>query len=238
MLLLESSFKDFIDWNQVLFGEHEWTFLVETAVRTIVMFMVVLIGLTLLGKRGVKQLSVFELVVIIGLGSAAGDPMFYKEVGILPAIVVFAIVISLYILVTYLVGKSNRFEKLVEGRAVCLIKDGRFAIENFKKEALAQDEFFAELRLQHISQLGQVEQAIVETSGEISVFYYEDAEVRYGLSILPESFKEITKHITESAPYSCVFCGNTENLTPVNEHDCGECGKKRWVKSTNRKRVS
>ncbi len=238
MLLLESSFKGLIDWNQVMFGEHDWTFLIETGLRTVMMFIVVLIGLTLLGKRGVKQLSVFELVVIIGLGSAAGDPMFYKEVGILPAIVVFSIVISLYVLVTYLVAKSNRFEKLVEGKPVCLIREGRFAIDNFKKEALAQDEFFAELRLQHVSHLGQVEQAIVETSGEISVFYYEDVDVKYGLSIMPDGFKTKTKKIIESAAYSCTFCGYTENLTPVNEHVCLECGKQTWVKSTNRKRVS
>jgi uncharacterized membrane protein YcaP (DUF421 family) len=46
--------------------------------RTGIMFLVIIFGLRLLGKRGVKQLSVFELVVIIGLGSAAGDRCFTK----------------------------------------------------------------------------------------------------------------------------------------------------------------
>ena len=81
-------------------GSEDWSFLIETGFRTLVMFTVVLIGLTILGKRGVKQLSVFELVVIIGLGSAAGDPMFYKDVGLIPAIIVFVIIISLYSWVT------------------------------------------------------------------------------------------------------------------------------------------
>ena len=82
-------------WKELLMGSEDWSFLMEAAFRTLIMFSVVLIGLTILGKRGVKQLSVFELVVIIGLGSAAGDPMFYKDVGLLPAFIVFTIVIGL-----------------------------------------------------------------------------------------------------------------------------------------------
>jgi uncharacterized membrane protein YcaP (DUF421 family) len=111
------------------------------------MFLVIIFGLRLLGKRGVKQLSVFELVVIIGLGSAAGDPMFYKDVGIMPAIVVFTMIISLYTIITYFIGKSKKFEKLVEGKPICLIQDGVFCIDDFRKESLGEDEFFAELRL-------------------------------------------------------------------------------------------
>ncbi len=99
------------------------------------MFAVVLISLSILGKRGVKQLSVFELVIIIGLGSAAGDPMFYKkDVGLIPAIIVFIIIISLYSVVTRWVRKSKKVEQLVEGKPICLVEGGRFAIDNFSKK--------------------------------------------------------------------------------------------------------
>lgn len=80
-----------VEWKMLLLGEENWSFLLETAFRTLIMFIVILLGLRMLGKRGVKQLSVFELGVIIGLGSAAGDPMFYKDVGLLPGIIVFSI---------------------------------------------------------------------------------------------------------------------------------------------------
>ncbi len=135
------------------------------------MFLVLLTGLRLLGKRGVKQLLVFELVAIIGLGSAAGDPMLYKDVEILSALIVFVIVIILYKVVTYFIGQNKKFELLVEGKPICLIKDGVFSLENFRKEALGEDEFFSELRLQSVSHLGQIEEAIVETSGRISLFF-------------------------------------------------------------------
>lgn len=237
MILLQFSSGSF-DWNKILFGDQNWEFLLETGLRTFIMFLVVLFGLTILGKRGVKQLSVFELVVIIGLGSAAGDPMFYKDVGVLPAIVVFIIVITLYILVTHLVGKHKSVEQLLEGKPVCLIRDGRFCINEFKKETLGQDEFFAELRMQSVSQLGQIEQAIIETSGDISLFFYPDEQVKDGLTIMPDAFEQSIEEIKETGFYACTFCGNTVKLQPISEHLCDICKGKTWVKASNRKRIN
>jgi len=235
--LAEVSPKIF-QWNEMLFGEHHWTFVWETMFRSFIMFIIVLVGLRILGKRGVRQLSVFEMVVIIALGSAAGDPMFYKEVGLIPAIMVFMVIISMYYLVTFLVGKSKRFEHLVEGKPICLMEEGAFSIENFKKEPMAHDEFFAELRLKNVSQLGQIHTAIIETSGEISIFYYEDDEVKYGLPIMPGSFEEHLEPITKAGYYSCAFCAATYKLELVTTFTCGECGKHGWVKACNTRRIS
>ncbi|MBC7949888.1 MAG: DUF421 domain-containing protein [Chitinophagaceae bacterium] len=227
-----------IIWKEFLLGGEDWSFLLEVSFRTLFMFTVILIGLSILGKRGVKQLSVFELVVIIGLGSAAGDPMFYKDVGLLPALIVFAIVIGLYIFVTHMVGRNKKVEHLVEGKPVCLVEKGKFAIENFKKEPLGQDEFFAELRLNGVSHLGQVEKAIIETNGGISVFFYEDKEVKYGLPIMPDSINGQLKKISKEDQYACSFCGYTEKLVPSARHQCPECKKELWVKAINKRRIS
>lgn len=180
MLQANTGLKEF------LLGKDEWSFLAETVLRSCIMFLIIVVSLRLLGKRGVKQLSVFELVVIIGLGSAAGDPMFYNDVGILPPLIVFVMLVSLYSLLTLLVGKSKKFELLLEGKPIYLIENGTFSIDNFKKEVLGADEFFSELRLKGISQLGQVSAAIEESNGEISVFYAADEDVKYGLPILPD----------------------------------------------------
>lgn len=226
-----------LDWKMIMLGKEEWGFLMEVLLRTATMFLVILTGLRILGKRGIKQLSIFELVVIIGLGSAAGDPMFYKDVGIFSALVVFAVVIVLYKLVVYLIGRSNKFENLIEGKPVRLIKEGVFSMDNFKKEHLGADEFFAELRLAGISHLGQIEEAIVETSGEVSIFYYTDKEVKYGLPVMPGMVESSLITIREPGYYSCAFCGYTEKLKPVNEIVCPVCKKNKWVKSSNKLRI-
>ncbi|TDG36141.1 DUF421 domain-containing protein [Pedobacter changchengzhani] len=202
------------------------------------MYIIILFSLRLLGKRGVKQLSVFELVVIISLGSAAGDPMFYKEVGLGSAMLVFFMVVLAYKTTSYLVGKSKKIEKLIEGECTCLIKEGTFSIDNFKKESLAQDEFFAELRQKSISHLGQIKLTLIETSGEMSVYYYSDEDVKYGLPILPDLFKNRAEEIKEEGIYSCAFCGNTLKLLPTKQILCSRCNKTKWVKSLNEKRIT
>lgn len=236
MHLLEASSG--MDLKGLLLGGEEWNFLSEASLRSFIMFVVILVGLRLLGKRGIKQLSVFELVVIIGLGSAAGDPMFYKDVGILPAIIVFAMIIGLYKLVTFFIAKSKKFELLIEGVPVCLIKNGVFTIDNFRKEALGEDEFFAELRMKSVSHLGQVEEAIVESSGEMSIFFYADEEVKYGLPIMPRSLDAAAVKITKHGHYSCTFCGYTDEMEPIEKISCPTCKKQEWVESSVKKRVS
>lgn len=232
-LILLNSF-----WEALLFGAEKADFLVEVIARTVIMFLVIIIGLRFLGKRGVKQLSVFELVVIIGLGSAAGDPMFYKEVGILSSVIVFVVIIALYASLTYLLGKSKKFENFLEGKSIGLIEDGVFLINNFKKENLGSDEFFAEMRLKGISHLGQVKSVIEETSGDISVFFYTEEETKYGLPIMPHSLDHPLKVIADKAHYSCTFCGFTEEKNPGNAGACKNCGKTNWVKASNKKRVA
>ncbi len=224
-------------WKEIMLGSENWSFLPETVLRTCIMFIIIIIALRLLGKRGVKQLSVFELVVIISLGSAAGDPMFYKDVGILPALLVFIVIVGFYTLITYFIGKNKRFEKLLEGKPVCLIKDGAFSISNFSKEALGEDEFFAELRMQGVSQLGQVEEAILESSGNISIFYYPDEWVKLGLPIMPGSLDKAQKQIAATGHYACAFCGFTEKLEPAPLYQCTKCNKTDWVKASGKLRI-
>ena len=227
-----------IDLKELMLGGENWDFLIEVIIRTMIMLLVILISLRILGKRAVKQLSIFETAVIIGLGSAAGDPMFYKDVGILPAVIVFMMTIGLYKFIIYFIGKSKRFEDVMEGKPICLIKNGAFSIENFSKESMGEDEFFSELRMQSVSQLGQIEIAIQESSGEMSIIFYPDEEVKYGLPIMPDSLDAWQQKINDTDYYSCIFCGYTEKLKPTNKCNCPECNKARWVKASNKKRVS
>lgn len=221
---------EIFDWNRLLYNDVPELFLLEVIFRSIVMFVVLLLVLKVAGKRGVKQLSVFETVIVIALGSAAGDPMFYHEVGIIPPITVLLVIILLYRLVTWLTGKSKRFEEFIEGKTECIISEGRFSIATFGKESLAQDEFFSELRLKSVEHLGQVKNAFMETSGEVSVFYYNDKEVQPGLPILPYLFNSKSKTIPAEGMYSCTFCGHTEHHKP-GQAECKICENFEWVEA-------
>lgn len=227
-----------IDWTKLFIGDNNLDFLLEIGIRTLIMYLIILVGLKLLGKRGVSQLSVFELVVIIGLGSAAGDPMFYKEIGLMVPLAVFTIVVIAYRLTIYAMAKNEKFEDLIEGKPTYLVKGGQFAINHFKKEQLAKDEFFSELRNNSISHLGQVETAILETSGRLSIYFYDEKMVKFGLPILPSLFEKQLKTIVMTDIYACSFCGNIAELQPAQECVCDRCKKKHWVKAINSLRIT
>jgi uncharacterized membrane protein YcaP (DUF421 family) len=225
------------DWRSLLLGKEKLNFLFETALRTAIMFTVILLSFRVLGKRGIKQLSVFELGVIVGLGSAAGDPMFYSDVGLLHGILVFAIVLSFYRFITFLINRSSRIEKFVEGQPTVIVEEGCFLMANFESEPIAQDEFFAQLRIHNVSHLGQVKYALLETNGEVSIFYAPDDEVKYGLPVIPKLYDKKVEAITEEGHYACSLCANTEYLAPTPSHICPVCQKKTWVKAINDKRI-
>ncbi len=232
-MLLQTSF----DLRTILLGEEEWSFLPEVVLRSAIMFFVAIIAIRLIGKRGTMQ-GVFEIVTIITLGSAAGDPMFYKKVGLLPAILVFITIILLYRFINYITAKYETVEHIVEGKQKRLIKDNQFAIENLKPSELSKDEIFSDLRLHGISHLGQVDAAYIEPSGEISIYFLPDEKVDYGLPVRPELFKDQLCVITEADIYSCAYCGLTTMLMPAKKHACPECNHDKWVRAINEKRVT
>ena len=100
------------------------------------------------------------------------------------------------------------------------------------------DEFFAELRMQGVMHLGQVQLGIIETSGNISLFFYPDKEVQYGLPILSALYEQKIKKIKNEQYYACSFCGYTEKLAPVAKHTCPVCNRQEWVEAINKKRVT
>lgn len=225
------------DWSKIFVGDLDFSFALEIVVRTLIMFSMVLLILRLSGKKGVRQLSLFEVAIIIALGSAAGDPMFSKDTPILPSVIVFTSIIALYRAITYFAMKSERFENIIEGEPIYVIEDGEFVLGIRKDHTFAKDEFFSEMRQESIEHVGQVKTAILETTGNISFYYYEEQDVRYGLPILPKSYNN--KHYKIDSPniYACGYCGHTEELRP-GDHDCSRCRKKEWVMAINTLRIT
>jgi uncharacterized membrane protein YcaP (DUF421 family) len=226
-----------IDWNRVLLNDHAIPFLLEVVIRTIIMFFIILITLRASGKRGIKQLSIFELVLIIGLGSAAGDPMFYEDVGLLPAITVFLVIILLYIGITKLTDKFKWLEQLLEGKPTYVILNGEIIVSAFKESSLSKDEFFAGLRVLNVEHLGQLKTVPIETSGDFSVLFFPDDEVRPGLPIFPHMLENKIEKSVNSGTFACYNCGRLTTL-PGGKHSCLVCEGDDWVVPMQTKRRS
>ncbi|HSF55835.1 MAG TPA: DUF421 domain-containing protein [Algoriphagus sp.] len=227
---------ELFDLTRLLIGDQlPYAFLLEVLLRAAVMFIVTLLVLRLSGKRGIKQLSIFELAILISLGSAAGDPMFYHDVGLLQAITVLVVVISLYKLMTYLTGKFEKIEEFVEGKPIKLIDNGKIIYQVFKREDLAYDELFSQLRQHSVSHLGQVKCAYMEASGDLSIFYFPDEEVIPGLPILPDIYDSPVSEFQSGKVYACKHCGNIEKLEKA--EICRICEKNEWLPTDQSSRL-
>lgn len=223
-------------WEDVFIKDLSWLFALEVVVRTFIMFTLVLLVLRLSGKKGVRQLSVFEVAIIIALGSAAGDPMFQKDISIVPAAIVMSTIVVFYRIITWLTAKNERFESALEGDPICIVHNGLFELDKVNKHLLAKDEFFAEMRQANIEHLGQVREALLETNGNVSFLFFEENEVRPGLPIWPRQYCKKGEQIEAAGQYACCHCGNVEELNP-GKHKCTRCGKEEWVESICNTRI-
>jgi len=216
-----------IDYQNIFLKDLDLSMVFEIGLRTLIMFTFVLIFLRSSGKKGVRQLSIFEVAIIISLGSAAGDPMLSSESAILPSLLVFIVILGIYRLITYLAAKNQRIEDILEGKAIYIIEDGRFTLKEEGDINFAQDEFFAEMRAKGIEHLGQVRTALLESNGQVSFLFYPSEEEKKGMPVFPKAFAKRSRVISSSGYYACTHCANVEQLAAASS--CTRCGKDEWV---------
>lgn len=226
-----------MDIKNILLGDGDWHFMVEVALRTAIMFVTIILVLRISGKRGVRQLTLFEVAIILGLGSAAGDPMFQEDIPIFQAFVVFAIVMGIYKTLTWMAAKSLRVHRMLEGQELVVVENSVFNVKNEDRD-FSTLEFFAELRNQSVEHLGQVRTAVLEVDGTMSVLFYADDEVRFGLPLFPQNYKEADL-ASDPGVLACMHCGCTQAYKAVLlGSTCPRCNHQKWAVALKTKRIT
>ncbi len=224
------------DLQRMLLHEFPLMFVAEVALRALLAFIAVFVFLKVSGRRGIRQLSVFELVIILTLGSAAGDVSFYDDVPLLPVAAVFATLLALYRLTVFLMSLSPRFGVWLEGKPVTIIRDGIYELRSLDSMNISADEFFMELRQQGVEHLGQVRLGILENDGNVSLFFHEPEAVRPGLSVLPPEYRPVFRQIPASGMYACNRCGFPQALESQQTLRCPRCSNPTWSKALSTRR--
>lgn len=223
-----------MDWVSIFIYDTTWSFAAEIIIRTIIMFTLIVLFLRFTGKRGIRQLSIFELTIILSLGSIAGDPAFHKDLPLIQAVLVMSIVLLLYRLFTWFTSKYKTFELLLEGKPTYIVENGMLVLDDVKKGRMSHDEFFTEMRQQGVRHLGQVHVGLLETDGEFSMLLFPHDETQYGLPIFPKEFQAATT-IEHGQFYACMHCGHVESISQLSNR-CDRCHhSKGWAKALNDK---
>lgn len=173
------------DIGRMLLGDEPPLFLLEIAFRTVIIYGYTLVLIRWIGSRSIAQLSLVEFLLVIALGSAVGDAMFYPDVPLLHCIAVITVVVLLDKALSYAVARNPRLEDAIEGKSIEVVRDGLIHCPALESMNVGHDELFEQLRLRDVEQLGEVKAAYLETNGMISVFKEPDEKARLGLSIEP-----------------------------------------------------
>lgn len=138
-------------------------------VRTIILYSIVLIVMRFMGKREIGQLQPFELAISIMIADLATLPMSETGIPISNGIIPILGLLVMHLLISMVNMKSMRMREIICGKPSILIYRGRIDEHKLKKERFTINELEERLRGNNINNIGDVEYAILETSGQISV---------------------------------------------------------------------
>lgn len=157
------------EWGRLLWGVQPALFFLEIAFRIVAIYIFAVVLLRFMGKRGRQQMSSFEYVLIIALGSAVGDSLFYPTVPILYAWFIIFVMVLLDRALAAWQTRSNRFHYFLEGKPRVMVEDGTIVDESLERESLSKNELLALIREQSVADLGDIAYAFLETTGRLGI---------------------------------------------------------------------
>ena len=166
---METDFRVF-DWDRLLLGEAPRLYLLEIGFKVLVIFAILMLVMRLMGKRGQQDLSPMQQMLLIALGSAAGDALLYPSVPLAYAALILIGVTLVTMVLELLAEKSKHLRDYMESRPRVLVRDGEVDFDALHKERTTRRELYAELRMKGARSLSQVHCAVLEVTGDISVF--------------------------------------------------------------------
>lgn len=227
------------DLYRIFIGDVPLLFTLEVVFRTVVIYLYTLLLVRWLGQRAVAQLSLIEFLLVIALGSAVGDPMFYPDVSLLHAMIVISTVVLLNRGMDWLVKRNKVAEKTLEGRPMQLVENGMLCLDNIRRANVANAELYQQLRLSNVENLGAVRQGYIEQDGKFSVFCFGPGERPPGLPINPpwEIVQPPVRHadttMEEASILACMECGNLQEAAAGERLPrCGRCHHAEWTFAT------
>ncbi len=151
-----------------------WHAVLEIVFRTAAVYVVVLLGIRLTGKREVGQMTPFDLTLLLLLSNSVQNAMTGPDTSLIGGIVAAGVLLVMNYLLAEVSGVNRRFRRLVQGSPTLLIHNGSIISTHMAKEHVSTDELFRQLREHGCSSPQEVALAVLEVDGSISVLKYDD----------------------------------------------------------------
>ena len=183
-----------------------------TFVRSIILYVIVLVVMRLMGKREIGQLQPFELAIAIMIADLASVPMSEVGIPIINGIIPILSLLVMHLIISFINLKSIKMRQLICGKPSILIYRGKINEKVLIKERFTINELQERLRANNINNLADVEYAILETSGQVSIIQKPNKR-----TTIPEDFNIMPEY--EGISYDLVVDGKimNDNLKILNK---------------------
>ena len=140
--------------------------------RTIILYLTMIVVIRLMGKRQIGQMEPSEFVVSMMVANLATIPMEDDGIALFAGLVPILTILGAELILSYLNLKNSKIRKLLCGKPVILIENGNILQQNLRKTRISLDELTGHLREKDVLDIQAVQYAILETNGNLSVFPY------------------------------------------------------------------
>ena len=177
----------------------DWITVGRFLIKPIAIYLAALVIVRFMGKRALGQLSLFDLVIMAGIGDVIVVVGLEQRVSFGKGLVILGLIGGLELFLSIASYRSPLFAQFFEGKPTILIKDGVILEENLAKEHISMADLRQELRKLGVSKISQVSQAVFEACGKFSVILKEEPELLGNQQLMEEvkRLREEVRRLTE-----------------------------------------
>lgn len=140
------------------------------AVKTFILYFIIVIAYRIMGKKEVGELSIIDLIVTILIAELAAICIEEVDKSILTSLIPILVLVFIQIGISYISLKSDSIRNFIDGKPSVIIKDGKVDFTQMTKLRYSLDDLLSQLRQKGVRSIEEVDYAVLENSGDLSVF--------------------------------------------------------------------
>lgn len=148
--------------------------MITVFLRTLLIYFILIVSMRLMGKRQVGELQLSELIVTIMLSDFAATPIYETDIPFAYAVIPILLLLSVEVVLSFIILHCPKLKNLLGGRPSLIIRKGKLDQKELKRQRMCLSELISSLRQQGIKDIGDVDYAILEENGKLSVFEKAD----------------------------------------------------------------
>ena len=139
-------------------------------IRTILLYLAIILALRLMGKRQIGEMQPTELVITLLIAEVASVPMQSNDIPMIYGLISIVVLVALEVILSFLSLKSLFLREAIAGSPSIIVENGRIFQEEMRRQRFSLSDLAEELRLQKINRLADISYAVLETNGKLSIF--------------------------------------------------------------------